>query len=142
MVMHQLPAAVQTLSSMRESKQEVLYRRANARNWTRKQSEVRTSQDPGGTELYRLYYQVRFNLSLNICHTFRCCSFRCYCEKERSVLTSTVFLCSCSCSCCYSLRGEKQRLKDTKHDEHDFHVMILHTSTSLLLKYRTFTLFI
>lgn len=32
MLMHQLPAALQTLSSVRESKQKALYRRANARN--------------------------------------------------------------------------------------------------------------
>lgn len=41
-VMHQLPAALQTLSSAREPKQKALYRRANARNWTEKQSEAGT----------------------------------------------------------------------------------------------------
>lgn len=39
MVMHQLPAALQTLSSTRELKQKALYWRANARNWTEKQSQ-------------------------------------------------------------------------------------------------------
>lgn len=37
MVMHQLPAALQILSSTRESKQEALYWRANAGNWTERQ---------------------------------------------------------------------------------------------------------
>lgn len=42
MVMHQLPAALQTLSSVRESKQKAVYRRANVGNWTEKQSESKT----------------------------------------------------------------------------------------------------
>lgn len=42
MVVHQLPAALQTLGSTRESKQEALYRRANTGNWTGKQSESET----------------------------------------------------------------------------------------------------
>lgn len=42
MVMHQLPAALQTLGSVRESKQKALYGRANVGNWTEKQSESGT----------------------------------------------------------------------------------------------------
>lgn len=38
-LMHQLPAALQTLSSERELKQQALYRRANLRNWMEKQSD-------------------------------------------------------------------------------------------------------
>lgn len=41
-ITHQLPAALQTLSNARDSKQEALYRRAYARNWTEKQSEAGT----------------------------------------------------------------------------------------------------
>lgn len=39
MVVHQLPAALQTLGSERESKQEALYRRAKVGNWTERQSQ-------------------------------------------------------------------------------------------------------
>lgn len=42
MVMHQLPAALQTLGNTRESKQEALYQQANVVNWTEKQSESKT----------------------------------------------------------------------------------------------------
>lgn len=40
-IMHQLPAALQTLGSMWDLKQKALYRRANVRNWMEKQSETR-----------------------------------------------------------------------------------------------------
>ena len=56
MVMHQLPAALQTLSSERDSKQKALYWRAKVRNWMEKQSQGPDEKilvGPVGPELQR-----------------------------------------------------------------------------------------